>query len=147
MRREHYCAPAVGTAALPRRTAKQLPSAAEQCEWLIESMTEIELAVIDELIRFERLVAAARRGSIITLGGFTLTADSFASIFRDLTTYCIENWDTRDYRRVCLVERQVMRLGGYLAVSASIACNTEDEMSIKDSYTRPIRRFAAWRSG
>jgi hypothetical protein len=77
-------------------------------------MTKIELAVIDELIRFERLVGAARRGSTITLGGITLTADSFVSIFRDLTTYCIKNWDTRDYRRVCLVERQVMRLGGHV---------------------------------
>jgi hypothetical protein len=66
--------------------AKQLPSTAEQCEWLIEPMTEPELAVIDELIRFERLVAAARRGRAITLGGITLTADSFVSIFRDLTT-------------------------------------------------------------
>jgi TniQ len=96
------------------RMAKRLPSAAEQCEWLIEPMTELELAVIHELIRFERLVAVARRGSTITLGGITLTADSFVSIFRDLTTYCIENWDTRDYRRVCLVERQVMRLGGHM---------------------------------
>lgn len=96
------------------RMAKRLPSAAEQCEWLIEPMIELELAVIHELIRFERLVAAARRGSTITLGGITLTADSFISIFRDLTTYCIENWDTRDYRRVCLVERQVMRLGGHM---------------------------------
>jgi hypothetical protein len=77
-------------------------------------MTELELAVIDELIRFERLVGAARRRGIITLGGITLTADSFASIFRDLTTYCIENWDTYDYRRICLVERQVMRLGGHV---------------------------------
>jgi hypothetical protein len=94
--------------------AKQLPSTAEQCEWLIEPMTVLELGVIDELIRFETLVAAARRGSPITLGGITLTSDSFDSIFRDLTTYCIENWDTRDYRRVCLVERQVMRLGGYV---------------------------------
>ena len=96
------------------RIAKQLPATAEQCEWLIEPMTELELAVIDELIRFERLVGAARRRGIITLGGITLTADSFVSIFRDLTTYCIENWDTHDYRRVCLVERQVMRLGGHV---------------------------------
>jgi hypothetical protein len=77
-------------------------------------MTELELAVIDKLIRFERLVAAARRSSIIILGGITLTADSFVSIFRDLATYCIEIWDMRDYRRVCLVERQVTRLGGYM---------------------------------
>jgi hypothetical protein len=96
------------------RMAKNLPSTAEQCEWLIEPMTELELAVIDELIRFERLVAAARRGSTIKLVNITLVAQSFVSIFRDLTPYCITNWDTRDYRRVCLVERQVMRLGGYV---------------------------------
>lgn len=96
------------------RIAKQLPATAEQCAWLIDPMTELELAVIDELIRFERLVGAARRRGIITLGGITLTADSFVSIFRDLTTYCIENWDTYDYRRICLVERQVMRLGGHV---------------------------------
>lgn len=96
------------------RVAKHLPSTAEQCEWLIEPMTELEVAVIDELIRFERLVAAARRCRAITLGGITLAADSFISIFRDLTTYCIEIWDTRDYRRICLVERQAMRLGGHM---------------------------------
>jgi hypothetical protein len=96
------------------RMAKQLPSTAEQCEWLVEPMTELDLAVIDELIRFERLVAAARRGTTITLGGINLTTDSFVSIFQDLTTYCVEIWDTRDYRRICLVERQVMRLGGYV---------------------------------
>jgi hypothetical protein len=84
------------------RMAKHLPSTAEQCEWLIEPMTELELAVIDELIRFERLVAAARRGSTIKLLDITLVGDSFVSIFRDLTTYCIANWDTRDYRPVCL---------------------------------------------
>jgi hypothetical protein len=95
------------------RISKNLPSTAEQCEWLIEPMTELELAVIDELIRFERLVAAARRGSTIKLGDTVLVADSFVSIFRDLTTYCIESWDTRDYRRVCLIERQLMRLGGH----------------------------------
>jgi hypothetical protein len=31
-------------------------------------MTEIALAVINELIQFERLVGAARRGCTITLG-------------------------------------------------------------------------------
>jgi hypothetical protein len=96
------------------RIDKRLPATAEQCECLIEPMTELELAVINELIQLERLVGAARRGSTITLGGITLTADSFVSIFRDLTTYCIENWDARDYRRICLVERQVMRLGGHV---------------------------------
>jgi hypothetical protein len=91
------------------RMSKTLPITAEQCEWLIEPMTELEVAVIDELIQFERLVAAARRGRASTLGGITLAADSLVSIFRDLTTYCIEIWDTRDYRRICLVERQAMR--------------------------------------
>jgi hypothetical protein len=96
------------------RISKNLPSMAEQCEWLIDPMTELELAVIDELIGFERRVAAARRGSTIKLGNITLAGDAFVAIFRDLTTYCIENWDTRDYRCVCLVERQVSRLGGYM---------------------------------
>jgi hypothetical protein len=94
--------------------SKNLPSTAEQCQWLIEPTTELDLAVIDEFIRFERFVVAARRRSTIRLGDITLAGNSFVSIFRDLTTYCIANWDTSDYRRVCLVERQVSRLGGYM---------------------------------
>jgi hypothetical protein len=77
-------------------------------------MTELELAVVDELNRFERLVASARRGSTIKLLGITLVGDSFVSIFRDLTTYCIESSDTPEIRRICLAERQTSRLDGYV---------------------------------
>ena len=92
--------------------AKSLPSTAEQCQWLIRTSTDLEMAVIDELIRFERVVATARGGTTITFDDIALDGDSFLSIFRDLTTYCVESWDTENYRRICLAERQVGRLTG-----------------------------------
>jgi hypothetical protein len=96
------------------RIAKTLPSTAEQCQWLIETPTDLEMAVIGELIRFERVVATAHPGSPVEFGDIDVGGDSFLSIFRDLTTYCVESWDTKDYRRICLVERQVGRLPGGL---------------------------------
>jgi hypothetical protein len=89
-----------------------LPSTAEHCQWLIETPNDLEVAVISELIRFERVVATARPGRPIEFGEFALDGDTFLSIFRDLTTYCVETWYTRDYRRICLAERQVGRLPG-----------------------------------
>jgi hypothetical protein len=80
---------------------------------LIQAPADLEIAVIDELIRFERVVATARGGILINFGDVTLDGHSFLSIFRDLTTYCVESWDTEDYRRICLAERQVGRLPGF----------------------------------
>jgi hypothetical protein len=94
------------------RIAKSLPTTAEQSQWLIETATDIDIAVLDELIRFERTVATARPGSPVELGDIVLDGDSFVSIFRDLTIYCVESWETKDYRRICLAERQVGRLPG-----------------------------------
>jgi len=77
-------------------------------------MTDLELAVIEELVRFERVVATARRGSNIKLGDIALDSASFLTILWDLTTYCIESWDTPEIRRLCVAERQVPRLDGYV---------------------------------
>jgi hypothetical protein len=97
------------------RMEKTLPTTAEQCRWLIEAPTDLEAAVIGELIRFERVVATARAGRFVEFGDIDLDGDSFLSIFRVLTTYCIEAWDTKDYRQICLVERQVSRPSGQRA--------------------------------
>jgi hypothetical protein len=96
------------------RIAKALPTTAERCQWLIETPTDLEIAVIEELISFERMVATARPGSPVEFGDcdVVLDGDAFVSIFRDLTTYCVEAWDTKNYRRICLAERQVGRLPG-----------------------------------
>jgi len=83
-------------------------------------MTELEAALVDELLRFEKLMASARRGSTIKLLDITLFGESFVSIFRDLPTHCTDNWDRRDCRCVSST------------ASASIARRTEVEMSIKD---------------
>jgi hypothetical protein len=96
------------------RIAKALPSTAEQCHWLIETPTALEIDVIGELIRFERVLATARSGITSNYGDIELDGDSFLSIFRDLTTYCVESWDTQDYRRICPAERQSTRLPGYV---------------------------------
>jgi hypothetical protein len=96
------------------RISKNLPSTAEQCEWLNEPMTDLELAVIEELVRFERVVATAHRGSNRKLGDIILDSASFLTILRDLSTYCIESWDTPEIRRICGAERQVPRLDGYV---------------------------------
>ena len=94
------------------RSAKSLPSTAEQCQWLIETHNDLEMAVIGELVKFERVVASARAGCPVALDEIALDGDSFLSVFSDLTTYCVETWHTEDYRRICLAERQVGRLPG-----------------------------------
>jgi hypothetical protein len=58
------------------------------------------------------VVATARPGSPVEVGDVALDGESFVSIFRDLTTYCVKSWDTKDYRRICLAERQVGRFPG-----------------------------------
>ena len=68
--------------------------------------------MIGELISFELVVATACPGSPVEVGDVALDGESFVSIFRDFTTYCVESWDTKDYRRICLAERQVGRLPG-----------------------------------
>jgi hypothetical protein len=70
------------------------------------------MAVIGELIKFERVIATARPGGLAEFGDIGLDGDSFMTIFRDLTTYCVESWDTKDYRRISLTERQLTRLSG-----------------------------------
>ena len=64
------------------------------------------------MIKFERMVASARPGRPVDFGGVVLDGDAFVTTFRDLTTYCVESWDTKDHRRICLAERQVGRLPG-----------------------------------
>jgi hypothetical protein len=95
------------------RIAKSLPASVEQCQWLIQIPTEHETAVIGALVRFERIVATACGGTTIHIGDIALDGEAFLTIFRDLTTYCVESWDTKDYRRICLAERQVGRLPGF----------------------------------
>ncbi len=94
------------------RSAKSLPGTAEQCQWMIETPNDLEMAVIGELIKFERTVATARPGCAVAIDEIALDGDSFLSVFGDLTTYCVETWHTRDFRRICLAERQVGRLPG-----------------------------------